>query len=55
MSIIQNIEVSASDREGLILNGHAFLAFDICPNNRNDCFSGVQHDEFDFAIFCRCD
>ena len=37
--------------EGLIceiLYGHALETFDIHPNNCEGCFSGVQHNGFDF-------
>ena len=52
MSIIQNIEVSVF--EGLIYNRHAFETFDVLSNNRDGCFSGVQHKGFDFTIFRGC-
>ena len=30
-------------------NRHAFETFDMPPNNRDGCFSGVQHKRFDFT------
>ena len=30
------------------------MHLDVCLNNRDDLFSGVQHKGFDFTIFCGC-
>ena len=35
-------------------NRHAFETFDMPPNNRDGCLSGVQHKGFDFTIFRGC-
>ena len=37
-----------------LYNRHAFETFDMPPNNRDGCFSGVQHEGFDFTIFRGC-
>ena len=61
MSVIQNTEVSVS--EGLKLHHrhtfvklhrHTFETFDVPRNNRDGCFSGVQHKGFDLTIFRGC-
>ena len=33
---------------------NVFETFDVPPNNRDGCFSGVQHQGFDFTIFRGC-
>ena len=37
-----------------LYNRHAFETFDVPPNNRVGCFSGVQHKGLDFSIFRGC-